>query len=312
MALVELVEHAPAKINLALHVTGQRADGYHLLESIVTFAQTAGNGCDVLRFHRSEADEFTVSGCFAHLLPTHSVPAQSGLSVAEGAPVNLVVKARDLLRRKMADNGIEAFPVAIQLEKKLPVAAGIGGGSADAAATLRGLQRLWEAELPAAELAALALSLGADVPMCLNGQASMVKGIGDELTPLATLPSLPLVIANPLVGVSTADIFRRLASKNNASIGALDGDWIDRLKALRNDLEPPARRLVVEIGELSTMLDAQDAVLSRMSGSGASCFGIFPSSQAAKIAAENLRYRKPDWYFQAIDTIGIKTIGNAP
>ncbi|MBP1842328.1 4-diphosphocytidyl-2-C-methyl-D-erythritol kinase [Rhizobium petrolearium] len=285
-----LFEMAPAKINLALHVTGQRADGYHLLESIVTFADRG----DVLSFTAAEADDFIVSGRFAHFVPTDA---------AEGDG-NLVPQARDLLRRTLADRGISTTPVAIHLEKNLPVAAGIGGGSADAAATLRGLLRFWEASLPEPELIALCLFLGADVPMCLKGEALMARGIGEELAALPTLPSLPLVLGNPLIGVSTPDIFRRLLRKDNPSIGARDDDWVPFLKTLRNDLEPPARSLVREIDQISNMIGAEGAMLTRMSGSGATCFGIFPSLETARKAVDSLNEQKPDWYFQAVQTIG--------
>jgi len=287
-----LFELAPAKINLALHVTGQRADGYHLLESIVTFADAG----DRLSFAVSETDAFAASGRFAALVPTE----------AEGRHGNLVLKARDLLRRILADKGFAAAPVAIDLEKNLPVAAGIGGGSADAAATLRGLLRFWNASLPDEQLAALALSLGADVPMCLKGEALMAKGIGEDLTALPTLPSLPLVLGNPLTGVSTPDIFQRLMRKDNAPIGEIDHDWIAFLKTLRNDLEPPARSLVREIDQISNMIGGEGAMLTRMSGSGATCFGIFPSFETAQNAAENLNGQKPDWYFQAVQTVGTR------
>ncbi|MBW6420924.1 4-(cytidine 5'-diphospho)-2-C-methyl-D-erythritol kinase [Rhizobium sp. XQZ8] len=288
-----LFELAPAKINLALHVVGQRADGYHLLESIVTFADTG----DRLGFTSADADDFIVSGRFGHLVPTE----------AEGHHGNLVLKARDLLRQALAARGVRCPPVAIHLEKNLPVAAGIGGGSADAAATLRGLLRLWNANLPEAELFALGLSLGADVPMCLKGEALMVKGIGEDLTPLPAFPSLSLVLGNPLVVVSTPDIFKRLTRKDNPPVGAFEGEWIIHLKALRNDLEPPARSMVREIDQISAMIGAEGALLTRMSGSGATCFGIFSSPDAANRAAENLNGQKPDWYFQAVQTVGRDT-----
>ncbi|CDZ69170.1 4-(cytidine 5'-diphospho)-2-C-methyl-D-erythritol kinase [Neorhizobium galegae bv. orientalis] len=285
-----LFELAPAKINLALHVTGQRADGYHRLESIVTFADTG----DRLYFREADADDLSVSGRFASLLPTS----------AEGKKGNLVLKARDLLRTALEDKGVSTPPVAIHLEKNLPVAAGIGGGSADAAAALRGLMRFWNASLPDGELAALGLSLGADVPMCIKSEALMARGIGEELTALPDLPSLSLVLGNPLVGVSTPDIFLRLTQKENAAIGPFDSDWIGFLKTLRNDLEPPARSLVREIDQISSLIGAEGTMLTRMSGSGATCFGIFPSFEAAEKAMENLNGQKPEWYFQAVRTVG--------
>ena len=288
-----LFELAPAKINLALHVVGQRADGYHLLETIVTFADSG----DRLGFASADADDFTVSGRFGHLVPTDT----------EGRHGNLVLKARDMLREALAAHGAPSPPVAIHLEKNLPVAAGIGGGSADAAATLRGLLRFWNADLPDTELFALGLSLGADVPMCLKGKALMVKGIGEDLAVLPTLPSLSLVLGNPLVGVSTPEIFKRLTRKDNPPVGATEGDWLAVLKALRNDLEPPARSLVREIDQISAMIGAEGAIVTRMSGSGATCFGIFSSPEAARHAAENLTEQRPDWYFQAIQTVGQTT-----
>jgi 4-diphosphocytidyl-2-C-methyl-D-erythritol kinase len=290
-----LFELAPAKINLALHVVGQRADGYHLLESIVTFADIG----DRLGFTHSDSDSLVVSGRFA-----------SALSMgAPGEQNNLVLKARDALRRALQENGIPAPPVAISLEKNLPVAAGIGGGSADAAATLRGLLRLWKASLPEPQLAALSLSLGADVPMCLQGMPMMARGIGEDITLLPALPSLALVLGNPLVSVSTPDIFRRLGIRDNPPIANParhpDGGWTAYLKTLRNDLEPPARSLVREIDQISGMIGAEGAMLTRMSGSGATCFGIFSSPGMAQTAAENLREQKPDWYFQALETTGL-------
>lgn len=285
-----LFELAPAKINLALHVTGQRADGYHQLESIVTFADTGDRLC----FSGADIDDFSVSGRFASLLPTS----------AEGRHGNLVLKARDLLRQALEERGVSAPPVSIHLEKNLPVAAGIGGGSADAAAALRGLMRFWKACLPDGDLAALGLTLGADVPMCLKSEALMARGIGEELTALPDLPSLSLVLGNPLVGVSTPDIFLRLTQKENAAIGPFESDWIGFLKTLRNDLEPPARSLVREIDQISSLIGAEGTMLTRMSGSGATCFGIFPSFEAAEKAVENLNGQKPEWYFQAVRTVG--------
>ena len=282
-----LFEPAPAKINLALHVVGQRADGYHLLESIVTFAKAG----DRLSFSPAASDGFSVSGRFGTMLCDDPKP-------------NLVLTARDRLRQAMIAAGGEAPPVAIHLEKNLPVAAGIGGGSADAAATLRGLMRLWNAGLPETELAAIALSLGADVPMCLKGVPSMARGIGEDLTPLPSFPVLALVLGNPLIGVSTPEIFRQLARRDNPPIKARRGDWLAYFAGLRNDLEQPAKTLVPEIGELAAMIEAEGALLTRMSGSGATCFGIFSSIEAAEDAAKSLSRRKPGWYFQAAETIG--------
>ena len=277
-----ITEDACAKINLALHVTGQRPDGFHLLEMLVTFARHG----DRLGFAAADADDFTLSGQFADVL-------------ADDPGTNLVLKARDLLRE--AAGGTP--PVRIHLEKNLPVASGIGGGSADAAATLRGLMRLWDVALPADIIAALALKLGADVPMCLKSAPLIARGIGEEIETADALPSFAMVLANPLKGVSTPEVFRRLATKNNPPLVLIKAPhWMEAIRATRNDLEPPARELVPEIAEISNMLTAEGALFTRMSGSGATCFGIFETPVAALRAAERLHAARPGWYFQATET----------
>lgn len=297
-----LTEFAPAKINLALHAIGQRADGYHLLDSIVTFtadpASSDGNATcpagDRLGFAHAEQDVFSISGRFGGGLSNNDETAQQ----------NLVLKARDLLRIALEARGVAAPPVAIHLQKNLPIASGIGGGSADAAATLRGLARLWEAQLDETGISALALSLGADVPMCLKSRPLAARGIGEDIALLDTMPSFAIVLGNPLHGVSTPDIFRRLTQKNNLPIPPLTGDWRVDLAALRNDLEPPARSIVIQIAELSDLIAAEGAWLTRMSGSGATCFGLFETLDEARRAATSLQRKRPDWYFVAGQTIG--------
>lgn len=284
--LAEQIELAPAKINLALHVVGQREDGYHLLESIVAFADIG----DRLTFAASAEDCLIVSGPF-------------GAGLASDPDSNLVVRARDRLRALIELSDGEAPRVSIHLEKNLPVASGIGGGSADAAAALRGLLRFWRTNLTHEDLAKLALSLGADVPMCLHGKAALVSGIGEQLSPLPDFPSLSLVLGNPLRAVSTPAVFSRLGSKQNPPITDMTGDdWISRLSRLRNDLENPACALVPEVSEISDLISSQGAVLTRMSGSGATCFGIFPSREAADQAADRLTALKPSWYFRSTTT----------
>lgn len=284
------VETAPAKINLALHVTGRREDGYHLLDSLVTFAEHG----DRVTAQPAAADAFTLSGPFAEGLET------------DGG--NLVVRARDLLRAAVQAAGGEAPPVSLHLEKNLPVASGIGGGSADAAATLRALCRIWNAFLPEDVLAALALKLGADVPMCLSGRPATARGVGELLTPAATLPSLNLLLVNPLKPVSTPEIFRRLARRDNPPMDPPPGsfalgEWIAFLAGQRNDLEPAARQLVPEIGIMLTLLNLTGARLARMSGSGATCFGLYDTREAARAAERNLRAAQPGWFAQAVTTV---------
>ena len=284
----ETIEAAPAKINLALHVTGQRADGYHLLETLVTFTEAG----DTIRIRDADADSFSISGPFGDLL-----------RAGDGGD-NLVTRARDLLRDALASTGQPAPPVAIHLEKNLPVASGIGGGSADAAATLRGLLRHWRAGIAPDALASMALTLGADVPMCLESRSLIARGIGEDIEPLTDLPELVMVLANPLKAVSTPEIFRRLQNKTNPPLPASATiGWMDFLAQNRNDLQPPAQALLPEIGEIIGLLSQEGAALVRMSGSGATCFGIFHSLEAARKAETSLRRKRPGWYFQATRTI---------
>ncbi|CCE95022.1 4-diphosphocytidyl-2-C-methyl-D-erythritolkinase [Sinorhizobium fredii HH103] len=286
---------APAKINLALHVVGQRADGHHLLESLVTFAECG----DRIAFAPADADNFTVSGPFSRDVPVS----------AEGKSGNLVLRARDLLRRELIDRGDAAGPVHLHLEKNLPIASGIGGGSADAAATLRGLLSLWKAEVAPERLASLALELGADVPMCLDGRPLLARGIGEEITPLADLPSFAIVLVNPLVAVSTPIIFRMLAEKRNPPLtlpqdARTATDWVNALAGMRNDLEGPAKALEPTIEAVSNALQAVHADLVRMSGSGATCFGLFDSDENAAAAAQRISADYPGWYVLATRTAG--------
>lgn len=280
-----VVEPAPAKINLALAVTGRREDGYHLLDSLVTFTAFG----DRIGLAPAAEDRFTLTGRFCGVLSAEAD--------------NLVTRARDRLRAALAPTGQPVPPVHIHLEKNLPIASGIGGGSADAAATLRGLISLWKAELPADGLDALALGLGADVPMCLASRPLRARGVGEAITPVA-LPALPIVLANPLVGVSTPAVFQALASRHNPPL-ALAGaaGWAEALARLRNDLEPPARRLCPEIAVISESLAATGAGLVRMSGSGATCFALYDTDAAAETAAAALSRRHPHWFFTATRTL---------
>lgn len=288
-------EIAPAKINLALHVTGRRDDGYHLLETVVTFSEAG----DVVTVDSAREDSFAMTGRFSQ-----------GLSrEAGGSDGNLVLRARDALRAALAEEGLGAQPVAIHLEKNLPVASGIGGGSADAAATLRALLRHWHARPAAATLDRLALKLGADIPMCLVGNPLMATGVGENITLLPGMPSFHCILANPLQPVSTPQVFQRLTEKNNPAIGplpALTGlsDWLGWLGGLRNDLEPPARQLQSRIAELSGLMKDTGAALVRMSGSGASCFALYETETQARESLERLSSARPQWFFMQTRTVG--------
>ncbi|MBA4799327.1 MAG: 4-(cytidine 5'-diphospho)-2-C-methyl-D-erythritol kinase [Rhizobiales bacterium] len=283
-----IVETAPAKINLALHVTGRRDDGYHLLDSLVTFAEDG----DELVFETAESDSFRVVGRF-------------GTELSQGD--NLVLKARDLLRAALDAQGQPYGQVAITLDKSLPIASGIGGGSADAAATLRGLLRLWKAELPARTLREIAIQLGADVPMCLASTPLRARGIGEAIEK-AAMPSVPLVLLNPLKPVSTPEIFRSLTRRDNAPIGEMTAapnvsEWMKLLSVLRNDLQPPAEALVPEIAEACDLLRQSLAGFVRMSGSGATCFGLYETEAAAMKAALALSAYRPNWYVLLTRTV---------
>ncbi len=282
-----VLEPAPAKINHALAVVGQREDGYHLLDSLVTFTEFG----DRVGLTPAAEDRFTLSG-------------RVGATLAADAD-NLVIRARDRLRAALARNGQSAPPAHIHLEKNLPIASGIGGGSADAAAALRGLITLWQADLPKTDLDAIAISLGADVPMCLAGRPLVARGVGEDITAVA-IPAMPIVLANPLVGVSTPAVFKALVSKHNPPLVlAPEGTgWLEQLARLRNDLEPPARQLSPEIGQISQSLSATGASLVRMSGSGATCFALYSSDAAAETAVATLCAQHPHWFFTATRTLG--------
>ncbi|MBB4064353.1 4-(cytidine 5'-diphospho)-2-C-methyl-D-erythritol kinase [Gellertiella hungarica] len=289
MAPVE--ERAFAKVNLALHVTGQREDGYHLLDTLVTFAEAGDRLC----LEPAEDDAFSLSGRFGPLL-SESPPAE-----------NLVIRARDGLRTLLEKAGHTAPPVHIHLEKNLPLASGIGGGSADAAACLRGLMRLWNMRPARDDLDALALSLGADVPMCLVSRPLVARGIGEDIEEV-TLPSLFMLLVNPLVPVSTPSIFRRLRDKNNSPLPldrtALSRDPVRALAGMRNDLQPPAEEIEPLVSAALAALAAQQADLVRMSGSGATCFGLFSGQARLLAASEALRKARPDWFVEPTTTLG--------
>ena len=283
---VPLAELAPAKINLALHVTGRREDGYHLLESLVVFAELG----DQIAVAPSDEDVFLVEGPFATDVPRDAT--------------NLVLRARNVLREAFPDHA--SRPVTISLQKNLPVASGIGGGSSDAAATLRALARLWRVPAGEAELAGLALPLGADLPMCLAGRPLLARGIGERLEHLQRFPSMPMVLVNPGVAVETPHVFRALASCDNAPLPPLGeaSDSLGWLSATRNDLEPAALSIVPVIADALDALRSTGASFARMSGSGATCFGIFESHDAASRAAAAIAGDRPRWFTAATATRG--------
>ena len=301
-------EFARAKANLALHVVGRRADGYHLLDSLVVFPELG----DRLSARPAAGLSLALEGPFGATLAPQAAPEAessspvcylSGFGAAPryAPPDNLVLRAAEALR---AAGGCE-LGAALTLEKNLPVASGIGGGSADAAAALRLLSRLWGVALPQEALARIALDLGADVPVCLASRAARMRGIGEDLTP-AALPAGAMVLVNPGIEIATREVFGLLESRANPPPPEIPphlafADFARWLEAeTRNDLEPPARRLAPALAEVLTALRASGAALARMSGSGATCFGLFPSLAEAEAAAATIRARAPKaWWVKA-------------
>lgn len=267
-----VTEFAPAKINLCLHVTGQRADGYHLLDSLVVFC---GAG-DRVAASLSERPSLTLDGPFA-----------TGLPVGED---NLVLRAARCF-------GANA---AFTLEKNLPPASGIGGGSADAAAAIRALQRLTGQSGPEpSEI----LALGADLPVCLAGRPARMRGIGEVLAPVPALPAAHLLLVNPRVEVPTPAVFRALTRRDNPGLPDALPDWpdcsalADWLMQQRNDLEAPALSVAPVIGRVLDRLRAlPQGLLARMSGSGATCFALFDRAEDAEAGAATIRAAHPDWW----------------
>lgn len=277
---------APAKINLALHVTGRRENGFHDLESLVVFADLG----DELAARPAPADSLKLSGPFAGAL----TPGQA----------NLVTKAVEAFRARWP--GAVPHGVEIALAKNLPVSAGIGGGSADAAATLRLMADLADPPIPLTDLMSVAVKLGADVPVCLWSRSCLVRGIGEMVEPIDILPPCHVVLINPLVPVSTADVFRRLKNRENPGLPeivqpfshtAMLGLW---LAETRNDLEQAAIEAVPVIGDLvGALRHTTGCVAARMSGSGATVFGLFGSEKLAHQAAQDMRARFPDAWVAA-------------
>lgn len=276
-----LSEPAPAKINLYLHVLGRRDDGYHCLDSLVVFAGVQ----DTLLAKLDDALRLDISGPFA--------------AVLDGAGEdNLMVRAA----RGLAEIAGRAAGAHLRLVKRLPVAAGIGSGSADAAATLRLLCRLWQLTPDRESLEALALRLGADVPVCLDGRTLFVGGIGEALCPSPGLPTAWFALVNPGVPLATGRVFSARTGPNSVS-GRFDACLADvaafaaLLNDRSNDLEAPARGLEPVVGEaLDALAVVPGCRLARMSGSGATCFGLFAEETAARDGAAAIAAAHPRWW----------------
>lgn len=272
-----VTQAAPAKINLSLHVTGQRSDGYHLLDSLVVFTDVG----DVVTVTAADTLMLIIDGPFAAAL--------------EVDDTNLVLRAARAFNTNQG--------AAITLTKNLPVASGIGGGSADAAATLRALSVLWDLPLPTPDAI---LALGADVPVCMTNDLSRMQGIGNHITRIGLPPHLNMVLVNPGVAVPTAAVFGGLASKHNPPMTEPLPDIADLQRMIawlsdqRNDLEAPACAANPVIAQVLADLRARKGcVLARMSGSGATCFAILENSDDAANAQRDLQDAHPDWWVRA-------------
>jgi 4-diphosphocytidyl-2-C-methyl-D-erythritol kinase len=263
-------EIARAKINLALHVRGREPDGYHRIETIFAFAEEG----DLLRVEAGEGLTLAVEGPFA----------------ADLGPDNLVLKAAEMLRGRLdVPQG-----AALTLDKRLPVASGLGGGSADAAAALRLLVRWWQLNADEEILLELARGIGADVPVCLRSQAARGEGRGDMLSSQdgSGFAGMPLLLVNPGIPLSTAAVFSAWGGEDRGPLPIASP--LATALAGRNDLEAPACALVPEIGDVLASLSG--AMLARMSGSGATCFGLFESEAERDATAAAIAGANPGWW----------------
>ena len=284
--MARLVDHAPAKVNLTLAVLGRRADGYHLLDSLVVFAR--------------EGDRLTLDPGGPLSLRIRGVTAKQAGPLDD----NLVLKAARALAAEIPGLKLGRFT----LEKRLPIAAGLGGGSSDAAGALRLIARVNRIKRSDPRLRRVAATIGADVPVCLDPRPRRMRGIGEVLSAPLKMPPLSAVLVNPGVAVPTRDVFARLGFKPGKRsragrarpLPSERGRLMDALAAQRNDLEPPAIAIQPVISRVLEALREQPGCrLARMSGSGATCFGLFGSSRQAAAAARKLGKAQPRWWVRA-------------
>lgn len=278
---------APAKINLYLHLTGRRADGYHLLDSLVVFADCG----DKIRLKDSSGFAFSIDGPFARAFKAPEADAGPDSK-------NLVVRAARMLAAHLG----QALDVDIRLTKNLPLAAGLGGGSSDAATVIWALLEWWGISRQAVpDIDDLLLSLGADVPACMACQPVRMRGIGEQIEAVDALPELPAVLVNPGKYCPTAEVFARFdGAFSQEAPHDRDDDLMAFLKAQRNDLQAAAQQVVPEITTaLQELEDQAGCLLPRMSGSGATCFGVFGDELAALDAAEAILRDHPSWWVRA-------------
>lgn len=290
------VETAPAKINLALHVVSRRNDGYHLIDSLIVFAEIA----DLLSAVPSTSgrQELAIGG-----------PLADEFDVLHRSDENLVMRAAGAILQAAKTRPRQL--AKITLTKCIPIAAGLGGGSADAAAALRLLNRHWKLELSTPQLAKIGLPLGADVPMCLFSKPAIAQGIGETLTLANGIPRLPLVLVNPRIPLSTASVYSSLEEAKRSSLPPLPGrfssimSFVIWLRQTRNDLSQPAKiHTALAEQAVNAVSSDPDCLFARMSGSGATAFGIFPNLSVAERAATQIQQKRPNWWVIATETAG--------
>lgn len=264
---------APAKLNLFLHITGIRADGYHTLESVVCFTSLS----DTLDFAPADTLSLTVTGPFASLVSTED---------------NLVLRAARALS--------STHGAAITLGKHIPVGAGLGGGSSDAATTLLALNTLWGCNLPLDALETIAQTLGSDVPACLRHTPQRMEGTGHILTPTTLQKGLAAVLVYPHAPLSTQAVYARCSPllKGEATASALDC-----LTHTRNDLEPAAFQLMPQLQTLLHAIQSTNPLLARMSGSGSTCFGLYENAAIATKAETHLKSQLPDFFVKVAELL---------
>lgn len=269
---------APAKINLFLHITGKREDGYHLLQSLVVFANIG--------------DEVTIEESDSFSLTIENNP---NLPTDEN---NLITQAV----RKVADVLYREPNVKITVQKNIPVGAGLGGGSADAAAAIKALLSLWDKELSNEKLNRILIELGADIPVCYHGKSSLVEGIGEIINPLPAFPPIPAVLVHPDIFCETAKVFKNYSGNFSDPVSIPDTfDDIIFLQEQRNDLAQAACTIVPEIQNTLDIINSQDGCkLSRISGSGSACFGLFKTREESEDAAKRIQKEKPDWWVRPV------------
>lgn len=277
-----LQKSAPAKVNLFLHVTGKRDDGYHLLESLIGFADFG----DIITIMPS--DEFSLKilgGDFS--LDTED---------------NLITKAVNLVSGKLQKD----LSLSITLEKNIPIGAGLGGGSADAAAAVRGILEYAQVSLPQKEIDEILLSLGADTPICYARKPAYIKGIGEVIEPIAPLPQIPAMLIYPNEFCSTVEIFKSYdgdfsqTADHPKSFSDLKSLY-DFLNKQKNDLTDAAIKKIPAIGDILQTIGKQDGcVISRLTGSGSTCFGLFETTEQSTKAAEKIQKAKPHWWVRPV------------